>query len=67
VSQSLPLCLQRFFKNWKFLNDIPDMPHTENIVRHAFDMKVPFNFTASDWEHISAIMCEVARKTDALN
>jgi len=57
----------RFFKNWKFLNNIPDMPHTENIVRHAFDMKVPFNFTASDWEHISAIMCEVARKTDALN
>jgi dTDP-4-amino-4,6-dideoxygalactose transaminase len=57
----------RFFKNWKFLNDIPDMPQTEDIVRHAFDMKVPFSFTASDWEHISAIMCEVARKTDALN
>ena len=57
----------RIFKNWKFLNDIPDMPKTENIVRHAFDMKVPFTFTASDWEHISAIMCEVARKTDALN
>eukprot|EP01045_Picozoa_sp_COSAG04_P020528 COSAG04_NODE_2110_length_4764_cov_6.290979_2_plen_165_part_00 len=56
----------RFFKNWKFMNSIPDMPHTESIVRHAFDMKVPFNFTAADWEHVGAIMCDVARKADEL-
>jgi len=35
--------------DWKFLNKIPDMPHTESIVRHAFDMKMPFNFEAEDW------------------
>merc|ERR1711988_319257 len=46
----------RFFKNWKFLNNIPDMPNTEQIVRHAFDMKMPFNFEANDWKHVGAIM-----------
>ena len=24
---------------------IPDMPQTEAIVRHSFDLKIPYNFT----------------------
>merc|ERR1712022_59464 len=35
----------RFFKNWKFMGEVPEMPHTEHIVRTSFDMKLPFNFT----------------------
>eukprot|EP01048_Picozoa_sp_COSAG05_P016396 COSAG05_NODE_2105_length_3552_cov_3.767738_3_plen_93_part_00 len=57
----------RFFKNWKFLHSIPDMPHTESIVRHAFDMKMPFNFQADDYVHVGAIMSRVAKATSSLS
>ena len=46
----------RFFKNWKFMHRVPDMPATEAIVRHAFDMKMPCNFGRADWAHVGAIM-----------
>eukprot|EP01052_Picozoa_sp_SAG31_P064855 SAG31_NODE_23700_length_498_cov_0.939850_1_plen_149_part_00 len=56
----------RFFKNWKFMNEVPDMPRTETIVRHSFDLKIPFNFTAEDVAKISQVMVAAAKHTDAM-
>jgi len=54
----------RFFKNWNFLPEgtRPPLEKTERIVRHSFDMKMPWCFTPEDWTHVGAIMCEAAFK-----
>merc|ERR1712216_823145 len=50
----------RFFKNWNFLPDgvRPPMAKTEAIIRHSWDMKMPWCFTPEDWEHVGAIMVD---------
>jgi dTDP-4-amino-4,6-dideoxygalactose transaminase len=57
----------RFFKNWKFMGEIPDMPTTEAIVRHSFDMKCPYNFTPDDWVKIGGIISKVVRLVDQVD
>ncbi len=53
-----PVAFTSRYDSWQYLQDIPDLPKTKEILSRTCDMRVPLTFDVADCVVISEIICE---------
>ena len=48
------------YDSWKYIEDMPQLPKTEQILGTLMDMRIPLTFELEDCELIAEIVVEVA-------
>ena len=57
-----PAAFTSRYDSWKYLEDIPDLPHTRRALEKTVDMRIPLTFTTKDCKQIASIIAdEVSR------
>jgi len=46
------------YDSWQYIEDLPDLPKTKEVLSRTCDMRVPLTFDTDDCELIASIICE---------
>ncbi|WP_372738613.1 DegT/DnrJ/EryC1/StrS family aminotransferase [Neptunomonas sp.] len=50
------------YDSWRYIQDMPKLPKTEEVLSTLLDMRIPLTFSESDCELIAEIIVEVVRE-----
>ena len=50
------------YDSWRYIEDMPELPKTEQVLATLLDMRIPLTFSENDCELIAEIIVEVVRE-----
>ena len=53
-----PVAFTSRYDSWQYLDDLPQLPRTKNVLSKTCDMRVPLTFDLDDCKLIAEIICD---------
>lgn len=60
-----PTAFTSRYDSWQYIEDLPNLPKTKEVLSRTCDMRVPLTFDLADCKQIAEIICEEVEETTA--